>query len=72
MPLPFSISLCRFGQNRTTFMIAHRLNMLRNCDIILVLNHGKLVEVRTGAQESSSNHSSNRSYSTTQVQMLPG
>src|SRR5262249_42542525 len=35
-------------QERTTFMIAHRLNMLRGCDTILVLDQGELMEVRTG------------------------
>ena len=34
-------------QNRTTFMIAHRLSMLRSCDTILVLEQGRLVEMRT-------------------------
>ena len=34
-------------QKRTTFMIAHRLNTLRSCDTILVLERGKLVEVQT-------------------------
>jgi ATP-binding cassette subfamily B protein len=33
-------------QGRTTFMIAHRLNTLRNCNLTLVLNQGELVEVR--------------------------
>lgn len=41
----------RLMQNRTTFMIAHRLNMLRSCDTILVLDQGELVEVRSGRQE---------------------
>jgi len=36
---------------RTTFMIAHRLNTLKSCDLILVLEHGQLVEIRSGAQE---------------------
>lgn len=31
---------------RTTFMIAHRLNTLRSCTIILVLEDGELVDVR--------------------------
>jgi len=31
---------------RTTFMIAHRLNTLKSCDLILVLDQGMLVEVR--------------------------
>lgn len=33
-------------QGRTTFMIAHRLNTLKSCDLILVLDRGHLVEVR--------------------------
>jgi ABC-type multidrug transport system fused ATPase/permease subunit len=33
-------------RGRTTFMIAHRLNTLNNCDLILVLEQGRLVEVR--------------------------
>lgn len=37
-------------QHRTTFMIAHRLNMLRSCDTILVLDQGELVEVRTAGR----------------------
>jgi ABC-type multidrug transport system fused ATPase/permease subunit len=31
---------------RTTFMIAHRLNTLKNCDMILVLDQGRLAEVK--------------------------
>jgi ATP-binding cassette subfamily B protein len=34
---------------RTTFMIGHRLSTLRNCDITLVLDGGRLVEVRQGS-----------------------
>lgn len=33
-------------QGRTTFMIAHRLQTLRSCNTILVLEHGELVDVR--------------------------
>jgi ATP-binding cassette, subfamily B, bacterial len=33
-------------QGRTTFMIAHRLHTLKNCDMILVLDQGRLVDVR--------------------------
>ena len=33
-------------QGRTTFMIAHRLETLRSCDTILVLENGRLIEVR--------------------------
>jgi ATP-binding cassette, subfamily B, bacterial len=38
-------------RGRTTFMIAHRLNTLKNCDMILVLEQGKLVEVRENVPE---------------------
>jgi ATP-binding cassette subfamily B protein len=33
-------------QGRTTFMIAHRLYTLKNCDMILVLDQGRLIDVR--------------------------
>lgn len=33
-------------QGKTTFMIAHRLDTLRSCNIILVLEKGRLVEVK--------------------------
>jgi ABC-type bacteriocin/lantibiotic exporter with double-glycine peptidase domain len=33
-------------RGRTTFMIAHRLSTLKNCDLILVLSQGELVEIR--------------------------
>jgi ATP-binding cassette subfamily B protein len=36
-------------EGRTTFMIAHRLNTLRSCNMILVLDQGELVEIRHGA-----------------------
>ena len=38
-------------QGRTTFMIAHHLNTLRYCNMILVLEQGRLVEVRDSAAE---------------------
>jgi ATP-binding cassette, subfamily B, bacterial len=38
-------------RGRTTFMIAHRLNTLNNCDLILVLEQGRLVEVRGSVPE---------------------
>ena len=40
-------SLERLMVGRTTFMIAHRLSTVRNADLILVLNHGVLVEQGT-------------------------
>lgn len=37
-------ALDRLARNRTTFVIAHRLSTVRNADLILVLDHGQLVE----------------------------
>ena len=31
--------------NRTCFVIAHRLSTIRTADLILVMNHGKIVEM---------------------------
>ena len=36
----------RLMTGRTTFMIAHRLNTLKSCDMILKLDQGKLTEVK--------------------------
>jgi ATP-binding cassette subfamily B protein len=38
-------------RGKTTFMIAHRLHTLKSCDIILVLEGGRLVEVRRDLPE---------------------
>jgi ATP-binding cassette subfamily B protein/subfamily B ATP-binding cassette protein MsbA len=37
-------ALDRLSVGRTTFVIAHRLSTIRNVDVILVLDHGQLVE----------------------------
>jgi ATP-binding cassette subfamily B protein len=39
----------RLMQNRTTFMIAHRLTTLENCDLLLMIEDGKLVNVEQDA-----------------------
>ena len=36
---------------RTTFMIAHRLNTLKSCDMILVLEEGRLIDIRKNVSE---------------------
>ncbi len=35
----------RLMRGRTTFMIAHRLSTLENCDVMLELEHGRLVQM---------------------------
>jgi ATP-binding cassette subfamily B protein/subfamily B ATP-binding cassette protein MsbA len=37
-------ALDRLMKGRTTFVIAHRLSTIRNADLILVLDHGRIVE----------------------------
>ncbi len=35
----------RLMQDRTTFVVAHRLSTLENCDVMLELEHGRLVHM---------------------------
>jgi len=34
-------------ENRTSFIIAHRLSIIRDADLILVMDHGDIVEQGT-------------------------
>jgi len=43
-------ALTKLMNGRTSFVIAHRLNTIKNADLILVLNQGKIIE--TGTHES--------------------
>jgi ATP-binding cassette subfamily B protein len=41
-----SSAMAKLMEGRTTFMIAHRVQTLRQCDVVLVLDRGRLTEVR--------------------------
>ncbi len=43
-------ALDRLAQRCTTFMIAHRLSTLRNCDMLLFIEDGKSVTVTSNVQ----------------------
>jgi len=38
-------------QGRTSFVIAHRLNTIRHCDVLLVIEMGMLKEMRWRTDE---------------------
>jgi ABC-type glutathione transport system ATPase component len=40
-------ALERLIEGRTTFMVAHRLSTVRDADLILVVNHGRIAELGT-------------------------
>ena len=37
-------AMAALRHNRTSFVIAHRLSTIRNADVIVVLEHGRIVE----------------------------
>ncbi len=37
-------TLDKFGKNKTVLIIAHRLSTIKDCDIIFVMNNGKIIE----------------------------
>jgi len=41
----------RLMSGRTTFMIAHRLSTLKSCDLVLVLDQGRIVEIKESTPE---------------------
>jgi ATP-binding cassette subfamily B multidrug efflux pump len=43
-------AMSKLMENRTSFVIAHRLSTIRGADMILVMNHGKIIEQGTHAE----------------------
>lgn len=43
-------NLNNIKKNRTTFIIAHRLSTVRNCDVIIALDKGRIIEMGTHEQ----------------------
>jgi ATP-binding cassette subfamily B protein len=43
-------AMAKLMKHRTSFVIAHRLSTIRDADVILVMNHGRIVEKGTHAE----------------------
>ncbi len=54
-------SMKKLMHGRTAFMIAHRLNTLENCELLLVVNGGKLVGVTENVSSALQTHASHLS-----------
>ncbi len=48
----------RLLEGRTTFMIAHRMSTLQNCDLLLRIEGGRLVAAQTKDADASQPHTS--------------
>ena len=48
-------ALDRLAEGRTTLVVAHRLSTIKNADYIVVMEHGKVVEIRTQEKNCCSN-----------------
>ncbi len=46
----YQVSMDQLMEGRTTFVIAHRLSTIQNSDVIMVLDHGRIIE--RGSHES--------------------
>ena len=49
------VAVDRLCQNRTTFIIAHRLSTVRDADLVLFLDNGRIVEQGSFAELSGKN-----------------
>jgi ATP-binding cassette subfamily B protein len=61
--------LRKIAQNRTTLTIAHRLSTIVDADLILVLEHGRIVERGTHAALLAANGTSARMWQLQQTEV---
>ena len=55
-------AMATLRENRTSFVIAHRLSTIRDADLILVMEHGRIVEQGTSAELLQANGAYRRLY----------